>query len=389
MKILIIHNKYKIFGGEDSNIIDEIKLLRKENNVEYLEFDNNHKLNLFDFICFFTSNNYMANKLLKEKITIFKPDVVYVHNTWFKAGLGLFKIIKKSNTPVLLKIHNYRYSCARSIFAKSHVGDYEFCYKCGFSNVNKPIFNKYFKESWLKSILIYIYSKNFIKMLIKYDPVLVVLNNFQKNYIIKDIKSNKLNVLPNPIVMSKDIEQKYIPSSNYVIYAGSLSHQKGLENLLSSWEEANISKLTLHIIGQGPLKNKLEQKYRSNKQIKFLGYLNFSKTMDEIKKARAIITATRMYEGQPRLLSEASSLGIPSIFPHFGGMPEFFPKDYPLSFEQFNYDDLILKIKRLQDIEFLNQQSKEVTEHFSKIINNKLYLEKFKKLSLGVDLTKT
>tara|TARA_Y100000389_G_scaffold178129_1_gene191012 strand:- start:5506 stop:6675 length:1170 start_codon:yes stop_codon:yes gene_type:complete len=389
MKILIIHNKYKIFGGEDSNIIDEIELLSMENDLEYLEFDNNQRLNLYDLVCFVTSKNYMANILVKEKIKEFNPDVVYVHNTWFKAGLGLFKIIKETNTPVLLKIHNYRYSCASSIFAKTHLGNYEFCHKCGFSGKNKSIFNKYFEESWLKSILICIYSKNFIKMLIKYQPVLVVLNNFQKNYIIKNIKSSKLKVLPNPIVMSMDVEQNYVPSSNYVVYAGSLSHQKGLENLLSSWEKANVSNLSLHVIGKGPLENKLKKKYKNNKQIKFLGYLNISKTMEEIKKSRAIITATRMYEGQPRLLSEASSIGIPSIFPHFGGMPEFFPENYPLSFEQFNYDDLILKIKKLSDKKLLNQLSKEVSGHFSKISNSKLYLKKFEEISLNAKLTKT
>ena len=67
MKILIIHNKYKIFGGEDSNIIDEIELLSRENDLEYLEFDNNQRLNLYDLLCFVTSKNYMANKLVKEK----------------------------------------------------------------------------------------------------------------------------------------------------------------------------------------------------------------------------------------------------------------------------------------------------------------------------------
>ena len=28
-KILVIHNKYRIFGGEDSNILDEIEILKK------------------------------------------------------------------------------------------------------------------------------------------------------------------------------------------------------------------------------------------------------------------------------------------------------------------------------------------------------------------------
>ena len=41
-------------------------------------------------------------------------------------------------------------------------------------------------------------------------------------------------------------------------------------------------------------------------------------TIAQIKNTRAVITATKMFEGQPRLLCEASSLGIPSIYPSFG-----------------------------------------------------------------------
>ncbi len=67
-----------------------------------------------------------------------------------------------------------------------------------------------------------------------------------------------------------------------------------------------------------------------------------------------------MYEGQPRLLSEASFFGVPSIFPKFGGMHEFFPNDYPLAFEQFNYSDLIKKIKLIEDEDSLQEMSNKL-----------------------------
>ena len=44
-KILVINNKYKELGGEDSNIVDEINLLSKVCSIEYLEFDNSNDLN--------------------------------------------------------------------------------------------------------------------------------------------------------------------------------------------------------------------------------------------------------------------------------------------------------------------------------------------------------
>ena len=39
-KILVINTKYKNFGGEDANIIEELDILRKHYDVRYLEFNN-------------------------------------------------------------------------------------------------------------------------------------------------------------------------------------------------------------------------------------------------------------------------------------------------------------------------------------------------------------
>ena len=53
-KILVINTKYKISGGEDTNIIDELEFLRKNYEIQYLEFNNSKKINIFDLFAFFT-----------------------------------------------------------------------------------------------------------------------------------------------------------------------------------------------------------------------------------------------------------------------------------------------------------------------------------------------
>ena len=68
-----------------------------------------------------------------------------------------------------------------------------------------------------------------------------------------------------------------------------------------------------------------------------------SKVIEIIKSSKAVVTSTKMYEGQPTVLCEASVNKVPSIFPNFGGISEFFPVDYDLSFKQFDYEDLTQK----------------------------------------------
>ena len=94
-----------------------------------------------------------------------------------------------------------------------------------------------------------------------------------------------------------------------------------------------------------------------------LGFVENEKTKKLIKNSRAVITATKMFEGQPRLISEASAYGIPSIYTSFGGLGEYFPEDYKLSFKQFDYLDLVEKILLLQNKKLLLEESKKIHNH--------------------------
>ena len=87
LKILIINTTYREFGGEDSNISEEINYLSNDFNVSYLEFKNSEKVTFNDILSFVFLTNKKSNKMLIERINSFKPDLVYIHNTWFKANL--------------------------------------------------------------------------------------------------------------------------------------------------------------------------------------------------------------------------------------------------------------------------------------------------------------
>ena len=68
----------------------------------YLEFDN-ERLNITDIFSFIFRTNPRSNTLLKEAIVNFNPDLVYIHNLWFKGQLGIFKILEKNKIKVAHK----------------------------------------------------------------------------------------------------------------------------------------------------------------------------------------------------------------------------------------------------------------------------------------------
>lgn len=371
-KLLIVHNFYKEFGGEDANIYEEIEFFKKKYEVSFFYQENNHSLNIFDIFSFIFQTNISTNKKFLDIVEEFQPDAVYIHNTWFKINLGIFKILKNKKIKVILKIHNFRYECGRYLFAKQHSPKNKRCDACGFENPFLFVLNRYYKDSYIKSIALYFYSVKFFDILKNYPVTLLALNDFHKTKLIeKGVVEEKIEVFHNPIKFDKDITKD---KNSYLVYAGRISKEKGVEEVIKSWLNSDISHFDLYIIGEGELKSYLEKKYKY-KNLTFMGYLSNEEVLGYIKHAKAVVTATKLYEGQPRLLCEASSLGTISIYPSFGGMNEFFPEDYKYSFEQFNYKDLEKKLNLLNEELVFEEAVSEVRVNILEKLNEKnIYL---------------
>ncbi len=375
-KLLVIHNKYQQIGGEDIAVENEIKFLKKNYKVEYLYFENKITNYFFDFFTFITNKNTKSTYILEKKIKEFKPDAIYIHNTWFKASLGIFKVADRYKLDVILKLHNFRYFCTRSIYISDHLKGKEFCEACGFRKKRFVIFNNYFKESLIKSLLILIYGRKYFNILKNSDLKILVLTEFHKKFLLKlDISKSKIFVHPNPINI--EINKNEDSQEDYIIYAGRVSEEKGVEELIKSFVSSNINEINLKIVGEGPILNMLKKKYKNNSNIYFEGPISNDKVIKLIYNSLAVVTATKLYEGQPTLLCEASYLGIPSIYPRTGGIHEFFPEKYKLAFDQFDYEDLMNKLKIVEDKQRLKKIGTENREFIFTYLNENKMFDRF------------
>jgi len=380
-KILIVHNKYRFLGGEDIAVQNEIKLLEKHYIVKTLFFNNKEINFLIQFFSFLINRNLSSNKIILNEIDSFKPDVIYIHNTWFKVSLGIFNITKNKNVKTILKLHNFRYDCTRSYLLKNHIGKKDFCLKCGLNKDDSLLFNKYFKDSILKSLLIIRYGKKYFKILKNNNISIVVLTKFHKEFLIDiGIDSEKISILPN--YSNHALQDSSKEKSNFILYAGRISEEKGVEDLISSFLNSKMESLILKIVGEGPNLNFLKAKYR-NDRIEFLGSMPNEKVLRLIEKSTAIVTATKLFEGQPTLLYEASLLKKPSIFPDSGGIKEFFPENYKYMYQQFNYKDLENKINLLGDKELVLSEGVRSNKYILNYLNEKNIVKRFESIING------
>jgi len=382
-KILVIHNQYREVGGEDIAVRNEVEVLSRHFIVEKLYFSNNIDIEKYfsQFFWFLRNKNSESLKKVEEKIDTFNPDIVYVHNTWFKASPAIFKILQKNNIKSFVKLHNFRFDCTKSYFSKFHLKGESACKACGMQRSPYRFLNRYYEDSILKSLIVVRFGRKYFKILKNKNIQILTLTNFQKEYL-EDLNFNtkNINIHRNYLKFDDDNLKEYNPNSNYIVYAGRISREKGIQNLIDAYLLIENPPFKLKIVGNGPLLKELKSKYYLSEQILFLGQLPNSETKEIIQNSRAVVTATSLYEGQPTLLCEASLLGIPSIYPNNGGIKEFFPSDYKLSYDISNKSQLTEKMNMLKSEDILMRISSENKQFIQDFLNEDKYLDAFKKI---------
>lgn len=391
-KILIIHTNYQNLGGEDTAVENEKYFLSQYYDVKTLYFQNDIQSFFSQAVAFLTNKNRQSMRVLQSEIDKFNPDLAYVHNTWFKGSLGIFDVLKKNNIKIFLKLHNFRYHCTKSFFSSNHLSNKNltspksdqntiYCLACGSNSESLGFFNKYYSTSYIKSFLVNLYGKKYFEYLKKSNIKIFVLTNFHRKYLLEiGVQEKRVVIFPNYQPKLQNSDENSSKSDNYLVYAGRVSEEKGVRKLIESFLEAETRNFHLKIIGNGPILQVLKEKYKNLEypRIDFLGEIENHKVLDIIKNSKGVITSTKLLEGQPMLLCEASILGVPSIFPKSGGISEFFPKNYDLSFEQFNYNQLRSKINYLTSGEnFSNQKVVDIKNKKSIGDRNKEYIEKY------------
>ncbi len=182
--------------------------------------------------------------------------------------------------------------------------------------------------------------------------IALVTSEGDRQYLLEKykIKPEKIKVIANYIDTDKfapAIEDKY---ERRIVYSGKIEKQKNLINLVKALEGTNIA---LDIIG-GPmdekseqLKNELEKLAKElGVEITFTGRLKNDDLPALLNKYKIYVLPS-LYEGMPKSLLEAMSMGLGCIGTNVEGTKEIIKDGMSGLLAEINHEDLRKKILQL------------------------------------------
>jgi glycosyltransferase involved in cell wall biosynthesis len=153
----------------------------------------------------------------------------------------------------------------------------------------------------------------------------IALTDFAKTlYSSAGLPEEKIVVKPN--FVPDYIKYRKNPES-FGVFIGRLGTEKGVDTLLSALGIAD--QISFKIIGDGPERNKLEQRAADLKLngTKFYGHKKREETLSILGRAAFLVLPSICYEGFSMVILEALSMGVPVITTDLGGAPEIIRND--------------------------------------------------------------
>jgi glycosyltransferase involved in cell wall biosynthesis len=152
----------------------------------------------------------------------------------------------------------------------------------------------------------------------------IVLTQFQKEKMVQaGLPQEKIYIKPN-FVFTPDTPQHTSENSEYIIFVGRLSEEKGVSILIDAYLKNNLS-IPLKVVGDGPLCQTLQQQIKNTNVehlIEFLGFQNKQTVLELMHNAKFLVFPSIWYEGFPLTIAEAFACGLPVLVSKLGGMPE-------------------------------------------------------------------
>jgi len=346
LRVLFVHNRYILAGGEDQAFESEVELLTQfGQEVSTIEEQTTYPQGVLQKIGI--ASNSLWSKAWHRKFQVLlrenRPDVVHIHNFFPLISPSVYYACREAGVPVVQTLHNYRLACPGATFYR----DGKICEECLDRGPLHSVRHGCYRGSKLGTASVALMlelhrRKGTWQSMV--DCYIVLTEFAQKKMIAAGLPPEKIRVKPNFVIPDPGPRTGI---GQFALFVGRVEEQKGIPTMLAAWDRLSQS-IPLVIVGDGPFAPTLaaEIAQRGSLNLDYRGRLSRAEVIEVIKQARFLVFPSEWYEGFPMTIAEAFACGVPGICSRLGSMQEIVHDGRTgLHFTAGDPDDLARKVE--------------------------------------------
>ena len=327
--VLVVHNRYRQWGGDDSLFDAETELLAAHGHrVERLIVDNDAipdhpSASQRVRLAARTVWSGRAAEAVAERARAVRAGVVHIHNFVPLLSPAVHGSARSTGAAVVQTLHNYRLICPAATLFRDGAP----CDDCVGRRVAMPaVVHACYRDSRAQTAVI-------TSMLAVHRArrtwgrdvdAFVALTDFGRDrFVAGGLPADRIVVKPNFVADRDGGDPDASPDRRYAegpfLFVGRLSPEKGVETLLEAWPHVSGGR-SLRIVGDGPLASHVRSVAESLPGVTVVGPLSRDEVDREMRSAAALVFPSVWYEGMPITLIEALAARLPVIASRLGAM---------------------------------------------------------------------
>lgn len=365
LTIVIVYDQAYISGGAAKIAIGEaVELKNRGHRVIYYSAVSN----MYGEICDELINNNIETICLGEThIAFTKNPRALLKGIWNEKAFKRFKLLLSSldRNSTIVHIHGWTKALSSSVIEAAYEMGFKtvitlheyfsICQNGGLFDYKKDAicnrtpgsFSCYFcncdKRNYFHKIYRNIRQIKQNQILKRTKPSVIYITAFSKEKLnIGNKLAGNSYTLTNFVELSPQPRVR-VENNDLYLFIGRISAEKGIDVFCKAIERAGVDGV---VIGEGPLKDKYKELYP---EITFVGWKSNAEMQLYLKKARALIIASKWYETMGLTVIEMQQYGIPCVVPSECAASEYVRNEVDgLLYEIGSIDSLIQCIRRIQ-----------------------------------------
>lgn len=342
LRILMVHNRYRIRGGEDVSTDAEVALLREYGHTVHLITKDNRDLETRNGVGL-AVDSVWSRRSKREVGDVLRDgsfDVMHVQNFLPQFSPSIYYAARDAGVPIIQTLRNYRLLCPKGTFHREE----KTCEACLGRSVAWPAIRyACYRDSRMATAAVAAMTAvhHAIGTWTQCVTQYIALTRFARDKMIEGgLPAEKIVVKPNFVFPDPGFEAK---KEDFAIYVGRLSPEKGIATLLRAWRRIQIP---LKIVGEGPLRHDVEAAAERLPHVEYLGRKSLAETYELIGKACLLVFPSEWYETFGRVVAEAFSRGTPVVASRLGAAGELVdPEKTGIHFTAGDAEDLAAKVE--------------------------------------------